>query len=349
MVKLMRIFIGLLFCFSAYSYGLEDKLIFSIDLIRHGDRSPLYDFPHISEYWPMGNGELSALGMRQEFDLGKKLRKKYIEKEHLLPEQYLAETMEVYSTPINRTVVSAQSLLMGLYPPSTGPKLPGNEDALPYSFQPIPIMTNGKTGDLDIFTDNRTLRHEILDKDIRTSEEWITTTNQYAQKMKRWSEILEVPFNDLYDLDAIGDTLFIQKISHFPLPPKLSETETDEIIDLGEWVYVTVFNNKKISKILGLNILTSIQNYFKIAASHQTKLKYVLLSGHDINISALLALLEVPTPETPPYASDLNFSLYEKTNGETYIVVTFNDVVQIIPSCKTNCTLNKLEQLIKDL
>lgn len=31
--------------------------------------------------------------------------------------------MEVYSTPVNRTMLSIQSQLYGLYPPGTGPRL----------------------------------------------------------------------------------------------------------------------------------------------------------------------------------------------------------------------------------
>jgi hypothetical protein len=32
--------------------------------------------------------------------------------------------MEVYSTPLNRTMLSIQSQLYGLYPPGSGPRMP---------------------------------------------------------------------------------------------------------------------------------------------------------------------------------------------------------------------------------
>ena len=50
--------------------------------------------------------------------------------------------MYVRATDYDRTLMSAQSLLMGMYPPGTGPSAPENAaTSFTLSFQPIPIFS----------------------------------------------------------------------------------------------------------------------------------------------------------------------------------------------------------------
>lgn len=66
------------------------------------------------------------------YTLGQSLRKRYY---RLLPSDgvYAAEMIHVISSAVERTQMSAQSLLAGLMPP------PSNRNLLPISWQPIPI------------------------------------------------------------------------------------------------------------------------------------------------------------------------------------------------------------------
>lgn len=123
----------------------QEKLIFAVDIIRHGDRNPIEDFPADPFPWPQGLGALTPLGMQQEYQLGISFRKLYIDKYHLLPAHYDIKTMQVHSDTSNRTIQSAESLLYGLYPLGTGPKI-SNQFAVPAGYQPIPIFTDIKYG-----------------------------------------------------------------------------------------------------------------------------------------------------------------------------------------------------------
>jgi hypothetical protein len=98
--------------------------------------------------------------MRQEQRLGQLFRKEYIDSLQLLGQSYDHEEVEVYSTGFNRTMQSVQSILFGLYPNGTGPRLTlvdrewhlppfSNKSdvqeqnyAFPGSFQPIPVKQN---------------------------------------------------------------------------------------------------------------------------------------------------------------------------------------------------------------
>ena len=89
----------------------KEKLIFAIDVIRHGDRNPIIAIPAVAHDWPEGLGQLTALGMHQEYELGKKCRHDYVNKEKLLPSSYQKGTLYVRSTDIDRTLMSATFFL----------------------------------------------------------------------------------------------------------------------------------------------------------------------------------------------------------------------------------------------
>ncbi|KAF8353830.1 hypothetical protein PRIPAC_95453 [Pristionchus pacificus] len=98
---------------------------------RHGDRSPTSAMPGdktTEEFWTFGGGgwgELSPIGMRQLYKLGKKLYGRYADGSKFLSDTYKAKEMFVHCTDKNRTVVSAMSNLAGMY---SRPKAQVNND-----------------------------------------------------------------------------------------------------------------------------------------------------------------------------------------------------------------------------
>ena len=121
--------------------------------------SDYYNPAHIKN-----NGELTPVGMRQHFILGSNLRKHYKENLKFFPEHYNPEWINVRSTDVNRTLMSAESQLYGIFPLYTGPNISSNisnklllppyktlvskhfikklkRDALLQNFQSVPIHT----------------------------------------------------------------------------------------------------------------------------------------------------------------------------------------------------------------
>lgn len=102
---------------------------------RHGDRSPAQSYPadpYADYQWPGGRGALSRKGASQLFNMGKHLRQRY---RRLLPENglYSQENMRVLSSYVERCLMSAESLLAGLMPPSP------SENLLPIAWQPVAV------------------------------------------------------------------------------------------------------------------------------------------------------------------------------------------------------------------
>ncbi|XP_044168302.1 testicular acid phosphatase homolog [Acropora millepora] len=99
----------------------QRKLVMLNAVYRHGDRSPTHIYPndpYQEDVWPQGLGMLTqSKGMRGEYALGKFLKKRYVKGYKLLNATYLHREIYIRSTDIERTLMSAQTQLNGLYPP----------------------------------------------------------------------------------------------------------------------------------------------------------------------------------------------------------------------------------------
>ena len=341
----MLILAGLINAVLATTAYAEETLIFAIDLIRHGDRTPIYDLPNFPYSWKEGLGELTAEGMNQEFQRGMQFRQRYIEQNHLLPPEYHAEAIYVRSSDINRTLMSAESVMMGLYPLGTGPHLSSTgKPALPSAYQPIPIHTVPLDQD-KLFISDQDKEHiqKILKQYVFTSKQWQQKTNELQSKFKHWSEASGLPINSLdQTVVSLGNNLYIRKLHHVPLPKGISEQDAKEITATGIWAFSTAYQSKEITDPVGHAMLSAMGNYFDQARQHKTKLKYVLFSGHDSTIMCVLNTLGAPLiNDVPPYASDLNFSLYQNADNY-YVKISFNGKPVIVPACHGNtCSLQQ--------
>jgi lysosomal acid phosphatase len=340
---------GFLFCllFACNVYAAE-KLIFAIDVIRHGDRSPAHDYPGSKDQWPEGLGQLTPLGMNQEYLLGISLRAMYVDQYHLLPEHFTANTIYVRSSDYDRTLESAQALLTGLYPPGTGPMLEDDKPALPAAVQLVPINTVPQETDSLLIPYNDSAQYyALLQHYVFDTDGWKEKTAELAPKFPAWSAATGMTITNLYQLSAVADILFVEREHKIALPPDLSSDDVQTIIDAGQWAMVYAYQNKNVSEAIGRNLLSAISADISAASENKSASKYILFSAHDNTLMSEMKLLNVPLDEVPHYASNLNFSLFE-IKPETYIVrIHYNGQPVILPDCGTvDCPLKQFLSLV---
>jgi hypothetical protein len=320
----------------------QETLIFALDLIRHGDRTALQTLPKAPYQWPAGLGQLTAEGMQQEFQNGMRFREKYIDHAHLLPAHYKNNTLYVLSTDFDRTLMSAQAVLLGLYPLGGGPLLSQTgKPALPGAYQPIPIHSNqGETDDLFITDKDKEQYKQLVEKYVFTRADWQETTRSLQKKFPLWSEATGLTLTNIHELITLADTLFIYRIHHIAMPPGLRAADIQQIIAVGRWGFVTAYQTPEIGTRVGQPLLAKIADYLQHASQHKTSLKYVLFSAHDSTIMSLMTTLHVPLTEPPPYAANVNFALFAR-GFENYVVkATYNGSPLIIPGCEREvCSL----------
>ncbi|CAA88204.2 Putative acid phosphatase 10 [Caenorhabditis elegans] len=116
-----------LFCVIIVAVGCSSKdgnvkLEFVQAMWRHGERSALADlYPIYEKDWVFGGGglgELTGRGMGEMNNLGRLIRERYVRKFNFLEPKYASKEVYFRSTNLNRTIISAMSLLYGLFPPS---------------------------------------------------------------------------------------------------------------------------------------------------------------------------------------------------------------------------------------
>ena len=122
------------------SLSKSEKLIFVELQSRHGARGPLdlneKNEDLLGEKWS-SLGELSGVGQRMEYILGLRNRQRYITNKKFLSEKFNPHEILVYSTSINRTLLSMTSQLQGLYPISLKLGETLNSKQLEFSNPPI--------------------------------------------------------------------------------------------------------------------------------------------------------------------------------------------------------------------
>jgi len=342
-----KIILLLLMLFAGNAFAGE-KLMFAVDIIRHGDRMPVADIPNSDYKWPYPFGQLSPKGMKQEFELGSKVRGEYVERYGLLPAHYTAGTMYVRSSDIDRTLMSAQSFLLGLYPPGTGPALDG-QSVLPAAFQPIPVHTVSGREETLLYPDGPIYRFdELRAKYLTPTKEWRKKSAKAEPKFKHWSEATGFPIKELYDIKALADTMLVRQFYKVPPPAGLSKKDIKDIIETGQWVFANAFKPEVMGRTTGIALLKQVAGYLSSAGGGNTALKYVLFSAHDSTILAELCAMGDPQDSLPPYASRLNFKLFANDGNKLSVKVSYNDKPVHVKGCaKDSCTLDEFMTLVK--
>ncbi|STX52358.1 major acid phosphatase Map (histidine-acid phosphatase) [Legionella busanensis] len=319
-------------CTYAFS---EEKILFSIDLIRHGDRTPITEIPNYPHQWQEGLGELTKTGINQEIQLGKKLRQKYVDQLHLLPDQYNPASIYIRSTHIKRAIMSADSCLFGLYPSNkrtllnqkiTPEIIPASQDNLLMVKPSKNIFSLGKLFYI-------------------TQKSWILKTYKIKDKLTNWSKQTGIKLNNFKQLASLGDNLYIRQLHHIPLPPGINNTDAKEIISLSKWALINYFKLKEVTYPTGHEFIKTANNYFYQTIQTKSPLKYVLYSAHDSSIMSVMTTLGVPLNDIPPYAANLNFSLFQNKD-KYYVRVSYNDKLVSVPGCENDyCTLAQFKKI----
>lgn len=172
---------------------------------RHGNRNILFPYkndPYKDEkHWPEGFGELNKVskkriysryffaylnfslmqvGKMQTFKLGQFLRRRY---GRILGEGYSPNKIYVRSTDTDRSLMSAQAELAGLFPPTANERWHEN-----LQWQPVPIHTLPLKNDYVLSHLSECPKYDAaLQKFINESPELQQIYVNHADKFEYWS------------------------------------------------------------------------------------------------------------------------------------------------------------------
>lgn len=323
-----------------------EKLVFAVDVIRHGDRMPLRDLAKAPAQWPLPFGQLSPKGMHQEYELGAAMRADYVDLYKLLPPSYAAGTVYVRSSDIDRTLMSAQCVLAGLYPHGTGPSSDG-KPALPDLAQPVPVHTVPSAEEALLYPDGPLYHYaEMQGQYVENGAEWKRREDALRPDFARWSAATGEEVNSLKKVKSLADVLYIRRLYNIAPPAGLTAEDVDRIVTAGRWAFAASFAPGEIGRATGLPLLKEIAARINAAAAGKDGVRYVLYSAHDSTILSQLSALGAPAGEPPHYSSRLNFLVFDKGDGKFAVKVIYNGAPVAVKGCGPDaCTLDQFEAL----
>jgi len=342
--KLVQILVWLSVCSpGVLSQDQWDELIQVQVVTRHGARTPLTKTPvNLHE----GGSRLTALGERQQYDLGLWLQQKVTSSPRF--NTYDPSRVRMLSSAFDRTITSAQSLALGLFP-----QVERNVDLSGPSLLPenitranIPIYMKSQLNDVEIrtyancpafYTD---LEQLYLSDEFKSRElENIELLRKLAQNslFQPYSETRPnvgtiVPLSQIWNT---FDSINVAKTECDPNPSRaeclalpdpdvrnyLTPTEWSTLKSLAHYAEHKKYSREIAGTRLGGNLLLKILSNMGSASSTVDELyAWVVYSAHYPTILSVFSALGTYSANShfsretiPEYASALVFELYENS------------------------------------
>ncbi|XP_012263591.2 venom acid phosphatase Acph-1-like [Athalia rosae] len=346
----------IIFCaLSIQSNTFAEELKLVQVIFRHGDRAPNVENiplwpldPYRNETWyPEGWAGLVNVGKRRAYDLGVFLRERY---GNWLGDVYLKDEVKFRSSTYDRTMMTAQLVAAGLFPPSEiqrwHPEL---------NWQPIPVFSDPKST-ADLYDTRNTCRRlkAMRDELTRTDSHLL----QRAEGLKEFYEFLTPHVGKTvsqWEAWAVYHQLFSQWIENRKLPEWTTDIFPEGRLErVAAYQYVIESYNKSMIQLGGgrwvNDWLKNVDNYLNETSGSQQKALFY--AAHETNIASILVALGVFEEHVPFYCSTIIFEL-SKVEEEFYVKVLYRnkDVLRelVIRGCGvTNCPLQTFRRSVED-
>ncbi|XP_055300692.1 prostatic acid phosphatase-like [Sitodiplosis mosellana] len=334
----------------------SQELIFANTVCRHGDRT-IYR-PYKTDpwgdvnFWPGGYGQLTNVGKRDCFELGKFFRKRY---RGLLGDgSYSANKIYVESTDSDRAIASALTTMAALFPPKEDAKF--IED---FDWQPVPVHTSPAGSDYLLATQRSCDRFDLEMQQFLSESYYKGLFKQHWKLISYLERNSGSKINTLMDVMILYDALYVEQLKELCLPKWAEKV----MISGGDFEYLALSvypihtSTTETKKIKGGYLLKSIfdrlTNKTKSTLSPDRSIHASF--AHDMTIVNVLNSLGLYEVHQPPYSSCLLFELY-KQNDSHFVQLFYkksaepNGIQELeFPSCGSKCTLEDLYEIYGDI
>ena len=331
-----------------------DELVFAITMWRHGDRTPVEPYPKdpysSPDDWPVGFGQLTSRGKRMQYNLGRYLRGRY---KTLIGDSYDPNAVYIRSTDVDRTLMSAEANLAGLFPPE------GNQVWNPtIPWQPIPVHTVPKEEDAMLS------EHAVCDRaakavdEVLASPEMKKLDEENAELFAYLEKHSGEPVKNILTVDFLYDTLYIEQLYNKTLPAWTSSVFPDKMRRLRNLSFKLDSWTDELKRLKGGPLIEDVVKRMKNASMSlkvETRQKLILYSGHDTTLATFMNSLGMFDGIAPPYASAIMVELYKTQKNEFYVQFWYrNDTssephLLTVEGCSENCPLEKLDRVTQHL
>ncbi|EZA59943.1 prostatic acid phosphatase [Ooceraea biroi] len=340
--------------FAVTCSGTEDldlgTIVFANILYRHGDRTPIKAYPndpYNESSWPVPYGQLTNLGKHQHLLLGRWLRKRY---SNFLSDTYTLYDIYVRSSDVDRTLMSAEANLAGLYPPVK------NQVWDSLKWMPIPVHTVSEKEDYLLRQTKYCPRYDYELQKLLTSPEFLRINKENAKLYDYLTENSGMEISSLKNAEHLYDTLKIENSYNKTLPVWTRSVFPEKMKPLAILSFMTESYNKILKRLKCGPLLGEMIEH--MVKKSQNKLdpdrKIWMYSGHDETIANLLMTLNVFDPHCPPYAALILVELRTNTKHQYFVTVSYKnssaeETLLTLPGCASLCPLDEFINLTRSV
>ncbi|XP_035532012.1 lysophosphatidic acid phosphatase type 6 [Morone saxatilis] len=280
-------------------------------------------------------GQLTAVGMQQVYELGKRLRRKYIEESHFLSSTFNPAEVYVRSTNIVRTIESAKCLVAGLFQQKQK--------------EIVPILTTDAESEILYPNYNGCKVLKIFG-----SHRWAesSTLPDIAADLQSIQSALGIAAHQHVDFILIRDDMVARETHGLPCPPVLDtwrSTVEQRAVDMICHVYEPS-KSENLQLCVGPLLHTMLANIDQKlqGTSSEPDRKLFLYSAHDTTLIPCLMALGVFDMRWPPYAADITLELHKhRQTDEAFVKVSYIGQDQLIQGCSgVYCPLEEFKQAL---
>nr|CAD7398450.1 unnamed protein product [Timema cristinae] len=294
------------------------------------------------------DGEIKArisLGEEMHFELGSWLRRRY---SNLLPATYNLRDIYVLSTDLDRTLMSAESNLAGLYP-STDP-------TSPLRAQPVPIRSRPARDD-DLIGGGKPcprlyqlMRLVLSSPGVDCIRKNFDTDFQYIR--------LHMGVDNVGIIEACLLQDVLTQVHNMTLPEWTEGLDRMRLESLMNFVVgVLPSATREIQRLNSGNLIGELINHMvqKRNNSLSPNREMFMYSAHDITLSGIQMALGVYEAYPIPFAAAVLIELLVDQQQKYYVKVFYRNSTEhepyllTLPKCSSSCPLDTFIQLTRDL
>ena len=340
-------------------FAFGDKLCMVIELFRHGARGPdkkLDYFTNITWPVPEEYGELTRIGIRQHYLLGRYIKAKYVDT-NFISSTYNSSQVYAQSTDMNRTLLSAYYQLAGIFNNpqilsdsqliNAHPPTDINQDvqnllgnmATANGYSPFIIHSMNRATDIAFSPTDACPRYNAMYSQSPETQQFIDFVNNEYTKYSTY-------FINYYSLDAatvnkpknakpFADNI-LSAYYNYMLPADINVTAVEGItmchsillnFSASGNITALILSSSNLLSMLHTNMSSKIE---EVISGIITSPSLRLYAMHDTNLAPLINIFGITYPQSPTilFASNLFFELTSidqpKTEKDFSVNIIYN-------------------------